>query len=214
LAGSIVCGRGDRGTLGSGRAVGVVRAGGAAGSDTAARWRSAQIRGPRSTGGGHLCRHVRLYLAAAASVFRAVQADGPSTLHRVEQGQGVGKAPPSGVGRAGLARGAGLDSLCDRLGEHAGPERRDLTGPNPVDRGKNGSKILLLTERTGLPISVGISGANLHDSHALEPLVGWIPPIRSRRGPRRRRPAKLRAEKGYDSDRLPRWLRSRGRVAE
>ncbi|WP_229852791.1 IS5 family transposase [Streptomyces albospinus] len=86
----------------------------------------------------------------------------------------------------------------------------DLTGPNPVDRGKKGSKIHLITERTGLPISIGISGANLHDSQALEPLVRGIPPIRSRRGPRRRRPAKLHADKGYDYDHLRRWLRLRG----
>ena len=51
-----------------------------------------------------------------------------------------------------------------------------------MDRGKDGSKIHLITERTGLPLSVGISGANLHDSQALEPLVRGIPPIRSRRG--------------------------------
>jgi transposase len=79
-----------------------------------------------------------------------------------------------------------------------------------VDRGKKGSKIHLITERTGLPLSVGISGANLHDSQALEPLVRGIPPIRSRRGPRRRRPAKLHADKGYDYDNLRRWLRGRG----
>jgi transposase len=79
-----------------------------------------------------------------------------------------------------------------------------------VDRGKKGSKIHLITERTGLPLSIGISGANLHDSQALEPLVRGIPPIRSRRGPRRRRPAKLHADKGYDYDHLRRWLRKRG----
>ncbi|WP_405966034.1 IS5 family transposase [Streptomyces sp. NBC_00723] len=88
-------------------------------------------------------------------------------------------------------------------------ERGDLTGPNPVDRGKKGSKIHLITERTGLPLSIGISAANTHDSQALEPLVRGIPPIRSRRGPRRRRPAKLRGDKGYDYDHLRRWLRSR-----
>ncbi|MFE7980812.1 transposase [Streptomyces cellulosae] len=44
-----------------------------------------------------------------------------------------------------------------------------MTGPNPVDRGKHGSKIHLITERTGLPLSVGISGANLHDSQAPNP---------------------------------------------
>ncbi|WP_374547989.1 IS5 family transposase [Streptomyces sp. DH7] len=85
----------------------------------------------------------------------------------------------------------------------------DLTGPNPVDRGKKGSKIHLITERTGLPLSIGISAANTHDSQGLEPLVRGIPPIRSRRGPRRRRPAKLHGDKGYDSDRLRTWLRSR-----
>ncbi|MFJ8934355.1 hypothetical protein ACIRL0_01385 [Streptomyces sp. NPDC102365] len=46
----------------------------------------------------------------------------------------------------------------------------------------------MITERSGLPLSIGISGANLHDSQALEPLVQGIPPIRSRRGRRRRRP--------------------------
>jgi hypothetical protein len=40
-----------------------------------------------------------------------------------------------------------------------------------VDRGKYGSKIHLITERTVLPFSIGISGANLHDSQGLEPLV-------------------------------------------
>ncbi|RPK65517.1 Transposase DDE domain protein [Streptomyces sp. ADI95-17] len=98
----------------------------------------------------------------------------------------------------------------DRLGEHAGPEKGDLTGPNPVDRGKYGSKIHLITERTGLPLSVGISGANVHDSQALIPLVKGTPPIRSRRGPRRRKPAKLHADKGYDYRHLRQWLAGRG----
>ncbi|WP_455680643.1 IS5 family transposase [Streptomyces lavendulae] len=85
-----------------------------------------------------------------------------------------------------------------------------LTGPNPTDRGKLGSKIHLITDRNGLPISLGVSGANMHDSLSLEPLVRVIPPIRSRRGPRRRRPAKLHADKGYDYVHLRRWLRKRG----
>lgn len=63
----------------------------------------------------------------------------------------------------------------------------ELTGPNPVDRGKKGSKIHLITERTGLPLSICVSTANTHDSQGIEPLVRGIPPIRSRRGPRRRR---------------------------
>ena len=97
----------------------------------------------------------------------------------------------------------------DRLGEHAGDERGELTGPNPVDRGKKGSKIHLIVDRGGLPISVGISAANTNDNLPLEPLVRGIPPIRSRRSPRRRRPAKLHADKAYDFDHLRRWLRQR-----
>jgi transposase len=100
----------------------------------------------------------------------------------------------------------------DRLGEHAGPQRGDLTGPNPVDRGKKGSKIHLITDRQGLPLSMAISGANTHDSQALQPLVEGIAPIRSRRGPRRRRPGKLHGDKGYDYAHLRRWLRRRGIV--
>ncbi len=100
----------------------------------------------------------------------------------------------------------------DRLGEHAGPQRGDLTGPNPVDRGKKGSKIHLITDRQGLPLSMAISGANTHDSQALQPLVEGIPPIRSHRGPRRRKPGKLHGDKGYDYTHLRRWLRRRGIV--
>lgn len=98
----------------------------------------------------------------------------------------------------------------DRLRQRQGGKRGPLTGPNPTDRGKPGSKVHLITDRNGLPLSLGISGANMHDSLGLKPLVRGIPPIHSRRGPRRRRPAKLHAGKGYDYDHLRRWLRKRG----
>lgn len=98
----------------------------------------------------------------------------------------------------------------DRLRQRPRPQRGQLTGPNPTDRGKNGSKIHLIVDRRGLPLSIGISAANLHDSQALIPLVRGIPPIRSRRGRRRRRPGKLHGDKGYDYQHLRRWLSSRG----
>ncbi|BFP56912.1 hypothetical protein SCMC78_67190 [Streptomyces sp. CMC78] len=50
----------------------------------------------------------------------------------------------------------------------------------------------------------------MHDSQGLEPLVRDIPPTRSPRGPRRRGPGRLHADKGYDHDHLRRWLRERG----
>jgi transposase len=67
----------------------------------------------------------------------------------------------------------------------------------------------VLTDATGLPLAVAVSAANTHDSRALIPLVQAIPAIRSRRGPRRRRPGRLHADKGYDYDHLRAWLRAR-----
>ncbi|WP_374113487.1 IS5 family transposase [Frankia sp. AgB1.8] len=91
-------------------------------------------------------------------------------------------------------------------------KKGSLTGPSPVDRGKKGSKIHVLSGAEGLPLVVAVSGANLHDSQALVALVTGIPAIRSRRGPRRRRPVKLPADKGYDFDHLRLFLRERGIV--
>jgi transposase len=67
----------------------------------------------------------------------------------------------------------------------------------------------VLSERSGLPLSVAVSAANTHDSHALKPLVMAIPAIRSRRGPRRRKPDKVHADKAYDIAHLRTWLRHR-----
>lgn len=85
-----------------------------------------------------------------------------------------------------------------------------MTGPSPVDRGNSGSKIQVLSDRAGVPPSVAISAANTNDSFALKPLVKAIPAIRSRRGPRRRKPGKLHADKAYDHHELRAWLRRRG----
>lgn len=54
-----------------------------------------------------------------------------------------------------------------------------------------------------------MTGANVHDSVMLRPLVDAVPAIRSRRGPRRRRPERLRADKGYDYRVHRHWLRCR-----
>lgn len=74
-------------------------------------------------------------------------------------------------------------------------------------QGKPDSKIHLITDRNGLPLSLGISGANTHDSLGLQPLVRGVPPISSRCRPRRRHPAKLYADNGHEYDHLRKWLR-------
>jgi transposase len=85
-----------------------------------------------------------------------------------------------------------------------------MTGPNPVDRGKSGSKIHVLSDRAGLHLAVAVSTANTHDSYTLKPLVMAIPSIKPRHGPRRRKPGKLHADKAYDQADLRDWVRDRG----
>jgi transposase len=103
---------------------------------------------------------------------------------------------------------ASLDSVSVRAkrgGEH--------TGPNPTDRGKAGSKYHVLVDRRGVPLSVQLSAANVHDSKLLEPVVDAVEPIRRPRGAPgrpRKRPAKLHADKGYDYPEKRRALRRRG----
>jgi putative transposase len=41
-----------------------------------------------------------------------------------------------------------------------------MTGPNPTDRGKSGTKRHILTDQLGIPVSVVITSANTHDMKA------------------------------------------------
>ncbi len=97
--------------------------------------------------------------------------------------------------------------------QRAGQKGGEQTGPNPTDRGKPGSKYHLVVDRTGIPLAVRLSAANAHDAKQLLPLVDAIPEIigpRGRPGRPRKRPAKLHADKAYDSSDLRRALRARG----
>jgi transposase len=88
-----------------------------------------------------------------------------------------------------------------------------VTGRNPTDRGKPGTKYHLVVDRNGVPLAVRLSAANTHDSTQLLPLVDAVPPIigpRGKPGRPRKRPAKLHADKAYDSSALRNALRSRG----
>jgi IS5 family transposase len=83
-------------------------------------------------------------------------------------------------------------------------------GANPVDRGKPGSKLHLVCDGGGLPLTVVVTAANVADTTMLAAVVGDIPPIRTPSGRRRVRPARIHADKGYDSAANRAWLRRRG----
>ncbi len=48
-------------------------------------------------------------------------------------------------------------------------------GASPTDRGKGGTKRHILTDTNGLPISLLVSGANVHDQTRAEPLLSAMP---------------------------------------
>jgi hypothetical protein len=115
------------------------------------------------------------------------------------------RSRPQGGGTAPLEARAVFTAIVN--GACVRAKKGGYDRPSPVDRGKPGSKIHALSDRAGLPLAIAISAANANDSSALEPLVMAVPAIRSRRGPRRRKPAKLRADKAYDQPDLRRWVR-------
>ena len=67
-----------------------------------------------------------------------------------------------------------------------------------------------MVDRAGLPLAAGLTGANRPDQSVFEALVDAIPAVRQPGGRRRKRPAKLHADKGYDVRRCRRFLRRRG----
>ena len=80
------------------------------------------------------------------------------------------------------------------LGE--GTFRGDSTGPNPTDRAKLGVKRHILTDQRGTPLSVAITGANVHDMkaimHTLDSVVIKRPPSTAYY------PQHICLDKGYD----------------
>jgi Transposase DDE domain len=86
----------------------------------------------------------------------------------------------------------------------------DHVGANPVDRGKPGSKLHLVCDGSGLPLTAAVTAANVPDVTMLAAMVDDIPPVRTPAGRRRTRPGKLDADKGYDSVANRGYLRRRG----
>jgi transposase len=81
------------------------------------------------------------------------------------------------------------------------------TGKNPTDRGKLGVKRSVLTEGRGVPISVAVSGANVHDQKLVAETFQNIPVRRPQ--PAGRKKQHLCADKGYDAKSVRRAARRR-----
>jgi transposase len=89
-------------------------------------------------------------------------------------------------------------------------KRGNLVGANPVDRGKPGSKLHLVTDGHGLPLAVAVTAANVNDATMFEALLDDVPAVLGPSGRRRCRPGKVHADKGYDARPCRAYLRRRG----
>jgi transposase len=97
-----------------------------------------------------------------------------------------------------------LDSFHVRA--HGGGE---LTGPNPTDRRKKGSKHTVLVDERGTPLVILTCGSHVSDHGQILPAVLAFPKIRGKTGTHKTRPRKLYADRGYDSAAaraILRWL--------
>jgi transposase len=61
----------------------------------------------------------------------------------------------------------------------------DHVGANPVDRGKPGSKLHLVCDGGGLPLTAAVTAANVNDTIMFQAVVEGIPPVRTPAGRRR-----------------------------
>ena len=83
-------------------------------------------------------------------------------------------------------------------------------GANPVDRGKPGSKLHLVCDGSGLPLTAAVTAANVNDTTMFPAVLDDVPPVRTPSGRRRTRPGTVHADKGYDSHANRIYLRRRG----
>src|SRR5918993_391775 len=125
-------------------------------------------------------------------------------------GRGLGEAPPRAARPAGPGERDRLVPVLARQRERAGQRGGALTGPNPTDRGKPGTKRHVLVDAGGIPLALVLTPANMHDSLVLEPVLDAVPPVRQCAGRPRKRPGKLHADKAYDYRRCRRACRRRG----
>lgn len=83
------------------------------------------------------------------------------------------------------------------------PYGGDLTGSNWKEKGRIGTKIALLTDRNGMPLSFSLHSARSHDIHSIIPTIEAFP------HQKRLKNAILQADKAFDSEALREELRKR-----
>ncbi|WP_329460806.1 IS5 family transposase [Streptomyces sp. NBC_01497] len=82
-------------------------------------------------------------------------------------------------------------------------------GPSPVDRGKPGSTMHVLSDANGLPLVVGVHAGNTPDSQGLKAMVAGLQTRHDPGNGWHYKPRELHADKAYDQRDLQRWPRGK-----
>ena len=119
---------------------------------------------------------------SSAGVGLRMRHDVLATTPRLARGWCLEADMEATFGRIGIGRPNRLVNIRDRQLLRASSFWGAKTGPNPTDRGKNGSKRHLMVDGSGTPLAITHTGANCHDSEMAIPLVNAVPPIKQPRG--------------------------------
>ena len=146
--------------------------------------------------------------AARPRAWLRLASDVLAPADRVGQRRRVRPTPPRGLGPAGERD----DLDAGECGHHerAGQARGDHVGANPVDRGKPGSKLHLVCDGRGLPLTAAVTAANVNDTTMFQAILEALPPVRRPSGQRRTRPGAVHADKAYDHAANRAYLRRGG----
>jgi putative transposase len=90
------------------------------------------------------------------------------------------------------------------------PMAQQSVGPNPTDRGKNGSKRHLLDDGRGVPLSLVVTGTNRHDVSQLEAVFEGV--MVKRNNPPKRRHKHLCADAGCTGAAALKIIESHGHI--
>ena len=175
----------------------------------AARWATAPNR-PSLPRGHHLRASQRYSLAdAAAKTGLRLRYELLAAIARLAAGRNLGFDSFRIVGLAFPRRPDRLVACGGRQLFGTSSFWGLLTGPNPTDRAKHGSKRHLICDGHGIPLAVRLTGANCHDSTQALPLLDDIPPLQGPRGRPRSRPDSLLGDRAYDAEYIRHALRTR-----
>jgi transposase len=146
-------------------------------------------------------------MAPAAGTWLRLGHDLLATPGGVEQSRSVAASARGTAGSATSRRRTRLLQGCGGLLPDQSLERGAQTGPSPVDRGRARSKHHLITDATGIPLAVILTGAHRNDVTQLLLLLHAIPKVRGKRGRPRQRPDVVPADRGYGHDKYRRLVR-------